>query len=459
MLKHFDAFAGYGGFSIACERCGIETIGISEVNPFANQVLRYNFPEVKNYGDITKIKTQELPDFDLLTGGSPCQDLSVAGKREGLQGTRSSLFFHFARILKEKQPSYFVWENVKGALSSNRGHDFTTILNTFSESGYSIWWQILNATWFGVPQNRERVFIVGVRNGSPRQVFFERQDSGEDNGIQGQQANTITARYYGAQATGSYIIKRELNAQEDRGSVKAVNNALGTILIGELGRGGQGNRVYDPEGTSVTLAGEAGGRGAKTGLYAVRNRSQGYGVYDPEGASISIVARGGGLGANTGLYAVRSSENKGKQKFYESDVVGTLSANPQSDMIPVLDISIKQGTKLGYIKAEEGDAINFGFPNSKTRRGRVSKDAMSLSTQNDVGVLTGSRIRRLTPTECERLMDLPDGWTQWGLLNDSSSWEDRVELSDTQRYKMCGNGIVVVCAEAVIKEIILGGSQ
>ena len=116
-------------------------IGFSEIDKYACQVLKYNFPNTKNYGDITKINWAEIPDFDLLVGGSPCQDLSIAGKRAGLKGARSSLAWSFINALEIKKPKYFLWENVKGALSSRNGWDFANLLSAFSQAGYSLWWQ------------------------------------------------------------------------------------------------------------------------------------------------------------------------------------------------------------------------------------------------------------------------------------------------------------------------------
>lgn len=115
----------------------------------------------KNYGDCTKINWSEVPDFDLLVGGSPCQDFSIAGKRAGLVGARSGLAYEYIRALEEKRPAHFIWENVRGVLSSNRGWDFAAILNQMAEAGYTLRWEVLNARNFGVPQNRERVFVVG----------------------------------------------------------------------------------------------------------------------------------------------------------------------------------------------------------------------------------------------------------------------------------------------------------
>lgn len=177
-MKVFSLFSGVGGFELGLPK-DWQIIGFSEIDKYASQVLKYHYPNIKNYGDITKIRTQELPNFDLLTGGSPCQDLSIAGKRRGLSGERSGLFMEYIRILRDKKPKYFIWENVKGALSSNYGFDFAIVLNEFSESGYSLWWQVLNAKDFGVPQNRERIFVVGFRDRRSPEVFFESKDSGQ----------------------------------------------------------------------------------------------------------------------------------------------------------------------------------------------------------------------------------------------------------------------------------------
>ena len=213
-MHYFSSFTGAGGFDLAVPE-DWQRVGFSEIDKYANMVLRYRFPDVKNYGDINAIKWEEVPDFEVLFGGTPCQDLSLAGKRKGLAGERSGLLFKFVEALKAKKPEYFVWENVKGALSSNQGWDFAEVLNQFSEAGYRRWWQVLNAKHFGVPQNRERIFIVGFRDRSPPDVFFEPGVSTEDNELQGQPtANTLRARYNQNLSGGSYIIEDKQYAQD-----------------------------------------------------------------------------------------------------------------------------------------------------------------------------------------------------------------------------------------------------
>jgi len=183
-MKYFSAFTGVGGFDMGMP-LDWECVGHSEIDKYANMVLKYRFEDVKNYGDAEKIRWDEIPDFDMLVGGTPCQDLSISGKRAGLTGSRSKLFFEFARALTEKKPRYFVWENVKGALSSNGGWDFARVLLGFSEAGYALWWQVLDAAWFGIPQHRERVFVAGyLGDEPPLKILFEPTRAGSLAGAQ-----------------------------------------------------------------------------------------------------------------------------------------------------------------------------------------------------------------------------------------------------------------------------------
>jgi len=147
-------------------------IGYSEIDKYATATYQSHFPEHKNYGDITKINEQELPDFDMLVGGFPCQAFSIAGKRKGFEDTRGTLFFDIARIIKAKQPRLVFLENVKGLLSHDNGETFRTIIATLDELGYDLQWQVLNSKNHGVPQNRERVFIIGHLRGTSRPKVF-----------------------------------------------------------------------------------------------------------------------------------------------------------------------------------------------------------------------------------------------------------------------------------------------
>ena len=162
-IKVFSMFSGIGGFEVGLQNSNLEheLIGYSEIDKYAIEVFERHFKGVKNYGDATNIQGDELPDFDLLVGGFPCQAFSVAGKQRGFDDTRGTLFFDIARICSEKRPRYLVLENVKGLLSHDNGKTFQTILRVLTNLGYRVEWQVLNSKDYGVPQNRERIFITG----------------------------------------------------------------------------------------------------------------------------------------------------------------------------------------------------------------------------------------------------------------------------------------------------------
>ena len=213
-FKYFSMFTGIGGFEVGFPK-EWECVGYSEVDKYAIQIYEKHFPNHKNYGDARKIDTKQLKDFNLLCAGFPCQSFSIAGKRKGFEDTRGTLFFEIARILADKRPRYFLLENVKGLLSHDEGKTFQTILGVLADLGYECQWQVLNSKDFGVPQNRERVFIIGHLGGEPRpEVFPLGEDDGTTADVQGHSANTLTARYYGAETTGTYVEEGELNAQE-----------------------------------------------------------------------------------------------------------------------------------------------------------------------------------------------------------------------------------------------------
>lgn len=278
-MRYLSLFSGIGGFELGiqqayeskcnrefesnkssrkrCTRCnGAESIcefhklqtsytcvGYSEIDKYAIETYQSHFPEHHNYGDITKIKAEELPDFDLLVGGFPCQAFSIAGKRKGFEDTRGTLFFDIARILQSKQPRLFLLENVKGLLSHDNGTTFRVIINTLTELGYDLQWQVLNSKNFGVPQNRERVFIVGHLRGTPRPEVFpftesdrwdnepQAETQGKGERLRGNIASTLAARDY-----------------KGGGNLIQLNNPIHS-----------NDRVYDPEGLSPTLNTMQGG--------------------------------------------------------------------------------------------------------------------------------------------------------------------------------------------------------
>ncbi len=180
MRTAVSLFAGVGGFDLALERQGVKVVASVEIDKKAQDVLRQHFPDSTIFGDITGVTGEQLraagfePSNGIITGGFPCQDLSVAGKRAGLGGARSGLFWEICRLLDETRAQNFILENVPGLLSSNGGKDMAVVVEALVERGYRIAWRVLDAQHFGVPQRRRRVFIVGCLGNtgrSPEQIL------------------------------------------------------------------------------------------------------------------------------------------------------------------------------------------------------------------------------------------------------------------------------------------------
>jgi len=223
-MRYFSTFSGIGGFELGIQLAYVDVstpsrskqrrmdmeksssindgqsvgtqqsltcVGYSEIDKYADQIYQKQFPTHKNYGDITKIDAKQLPDFEILVGGFPCQSFSIAGKRAGFDDTRGTMFFELARIIREKQPRICVFENVKGLLSHDKGDTFTTVISTLDELGYDCQWQVLNSKNHGVPQNRERVFIIGHLRGTNRPQVFPFGESHSINNGKAPQGNDL----------------------------------------------------------------------------------------------------------------------------------------------------------------------------------------------------------------------------------------------------------------------------
>ena len=261
-MKYFSAFSGIGGFDEEIRRVLLDTecVGYSEINKYAIKIYEKHFPNRINYGDIKQIKTSDLADFDMFCGGFPCQDLSIAGKRAGLEGCRSGLFYEIIRIIQEKKPGLVFLENVKGLFSSDKGRDFARVLLALDGAGYDVEWQLLNSKNFGVPQNRERVFIIGHFRGKPWKPVFPIREGikGCDKRTEQTTVNTLTA-----------------------GGHSGGHHSSMTLL--QVGGENQGNRIYSTEGLSKCLS-DGGGQGAKTGLYQISKTIRTGGRSSPHGS-------------------------------------------------------------------------------------------------------------------------------------------------------------------------------
>jgi len=216
-------FAGIGGFDLAFESAGAQVVWASEIDPFARKVLAARFPHTEQVGDITT--WQPDPDrhaVDLITFGFPCQDLSVAGKREGLSGERSGLFFEAVRVVGLLRPTWLLAENVPGLLSSKRGDDYEAVLTALDELGYGLAWRVFDAQAFGVPQRRRRVFIVGHLGAPcPPEILFESE------GVCRDPAPSRKARKGPSRVTA----RRPRKGSEPAGSPEAAARAIGQIEL------------------------------------------------------------------------------------------------------------------------------------------------------------------------------------------------------------------------------------
>lgn len=353
-MKFISLFSGIGGFDLAFDRAGMECVTVCEIDKNAQAILRRHFPNATLYDDVRKVgkETHERKSIDLICGGFPCQDLSVAGKRAGLAGERSGLWFEFARVIDELEPRWVVIENVPGLLSSHKGKDFAIIIRWLAERGYGVTWRILDAQYFGVPQRRRRVFIVGsFGNGCAAEVLFERESSSGDIEPGGETWEGATRRI--AQSiTGSNTQNNGGGGLTDRSTPSLViANTLSTSL------GHHGWSVGDQDITNLQIS---------------------------------------------------STVETGINKRMKPEQVIPIWHNHQQD---------------GSIRMQEGSAPT------------VSKH---WGTGGNNVPFVG--VRRLTPTECERLQGFPDGWTDG--------------QSDSTRYKQLGNAVAVPVVEWIGKRIM-----
>lgn len=400
-MKFLDLFAGIGGFRLGMEQAGHECVGFCEIDKFARASYKaiHNTEGEVEMHDITSVSDEfirGIGDIDIICGGFPCQAFSIAGKRQGFEDTRGTLFFEIARFASILRPRFLFLENVKGLLNHEGGATFETILRALDELGYDAEWEVHNSKDY-VPQNRERVFIIGhLRGESTEQVFpFERIDRTIVE-LQGQQAyaNTLTTRIE-AQGTGTYVAERKQHEEKI---------AIPVLTPDRLEKRQNGRRFKSDGEEMFTLTAQ-----------------------DRHG--VMIVG---------GLYTNDSEQ-------FSRDVLPGLSRTLKSQNHDAA-ILIKEATAQGYAQALPGDSINISHPNSETRRGRVGKGiANTLLTGKEQAVVTEEfQIRKLTPRECWRLQGFPD----WAF--------DRAKEvnSDSQLYKQAGNSVTVPVIHDIARRLV-----
>lgn len=388
-------FSGIGGIDIGLERAGAVPVWQAEKDPACRRILARHWPSIKAFDDVQAI-CESTPRADIICGGFPCQDLSVAGKRAGLAGKRSGLFFEFVRILGALTPRWVFIENVPGLLSSNHGRDMGTVLWNLGQLGYGWSYRVLDAQYLGVPQRRRRVFIVGCLGDGARaaSVLFEPQSCNGDSSPCREMGSRIAATL------------------RSRAKNPGVN---------EAGRGGEDDQnliLPGREGTAFTL------KGTHRGVEQGHNGNFVAHTLSAEGCD----APEDGTGRGTPLIAVRSSGHCGSNGIgvYQHGDAPTL--NTCGDLAALVPLDMRQASR-GATMTNNRKRGSGGAPG--TGIGKAGDPSPSISTSHPPAI-AGACVRRLTPRECERLQGFPDDWT--------------VGEKDTTRYRMIGNAVCVPVA-------------
>lgn len=243
--KSIDLFAGIGGIRLGFEKTGqVKNVFSAEIDSYACKTYEANFGE-NPLKDVTKIKTSDIPNFDILLAGFPCQAFSIAGKRGGFEDTRGTLFFDVARIIKDKMPKAFLLENVKGLLSHDKGKTFNTIISVLEDLGYEVHYKLLNAKDFNIPQKRERIYIVGFK--SQTNFVFPNTKKLNASIKDIMESQTVSSKYY---LSDVYLetLRRHRKRHEDKGNgfgyqIIPVNGIANTLVVGGMGR--ERNLIYD----------------------------------------------------------------------------------------------------------------------------------------------------------------------------------------------------------------------
>jgi DNA (cytosine-5)-methyltransferase 1 len=384
-VRFISLFAGVGGFDLGFERAGMRCVAQVESDPNCRSVLARHWPDVIRRDDVRTSGNHNLPDAHVICGGFPCQDLSVAGKRLGLAGDRSGLFYEMTRICNELRPAYIVWENVLGLLTSDDGRDFARVLMELERIGYSGAWTTLDAQFFGVAQRRRRVFGV-----------FARQDIGA-----GRCAEIL-----------SFTQRMPWNPSPRR--------ETGEEIAGTLG-GGTGSRGWSSDTDRMTFIG-----------FSTRNSWIGETV----GLSPTLSMGGGGFGTPSVAATVSAKWAKGSGGWAGDEAYNLVSA-PLKAASP----SRRNG---GSCPTDGEFVVTPLYYSHEYRQDSIYRATSRTNTQQSFATTGG--VRRLTPRECERLQGWTDDWTRWGA--------DGREMSDSVRYRMCGNGVASPVAEWLGKRLV-----
>ena len=444
-MRYLSVCSGIEAATVAWKPLGWQAVGFAEIEKFPSAVLQHHYPEVRNYGDFTKI---DGISADLLVGGTPCQDFSVAGLRAGMDGERGQLTIEFARLAERIRPRWLVWENVLGVLSIDGGRAFGTFLGLLGQLGYGFAYRVLDAQYFGVPQRRRRVFVVGYL-GDWRRPFAVLSD------LHSLSGHPPPRREAGKGS--SHAIAESINAS-GRGFERTGDSRGQDCLIASTGdtshclnAGGMGRQDYE---TETLIACNVAGS-----LTVGANQTFGF-----SGDIVAHSLRGDGYdasedgtGRGTPLVpiaiqeaATRENESSGPDGVgvRTDGIAYTLEARSEvqaicfsakdhgADAMDDCSPTLRAGGHTGsHANAGVMPAVAFQSSQSGVRQveAHATLDSNNGSRRHN-GVIQGMAVRRLLPIECERLMGLPDNYTKIS-----------AKTADGPRYKSLGNSMAVPC--------------
>lgn len=441
-IKVGSDFSGVGSFDQALRRLGIEYENVfsCDMDKYARQTYALNFGEPKYYP--LDVYEREIPNdpLDVYMTSPPCQAFSLAGSRKGEEDKRGVLFYNSHEFIKKNKPRYFIFENVKGLLSDDKGKTFqrwidylggksvngNPVIFPHEESvPYHVYYKVLNAKNYGIPQNRERVFIIGIRDDSDNNFDFPKEIELEKR-LKDVLENEVDKKYFLSDKMIDGFVNKKggfADTFKPKSEHDLIANCITTnagnritdnyINVGYINQDTQASQVYSENGIGQTLC---------TGTHGYAN---GY---------IKIGAIRG-----------RNPENpKSRKSGLETEQMLEINENGTSNCLTTVYkdnvVVVRSATKKGFEIATPGDSINLEHPNSETRRGRVGVGVgQTLTTSCNQGVYDGVKIRKLTPLECFRLMD----------FNDNFKWN----VSDSKAYKQAGNSICVGVLAELLKKL------
>jgi len=433
-ITFLDFFAGIGGFRTAVERLGGKCLGFAEIDKHARQSYKalYNTEGEREWHDITQVTDTEFAELagkvDLINAGFPCQAFSVAGKRQGFEDSRGTLFYEVARAAKAIRPKYILLENVKGLLSHDKGNTVDVIFRTLNEIGYTIDFTVLNSKHFGVPQNRERIFIMAVRDDLVTQEAWNIEGTGvvakakrRFSGYEG--IKSFNFFVWSAQHTT--VSKRLRDVLEAQVAEKFYLSDEKTAQLVE--------KIQDTEFVQTTQVGDDLNHYSQEAL----NR-----IYGINGQSPTIdTMQGGGrepkiaepIEVRATLTPDRAEKRQNGRRFKENDEpMFTLTAQDKHGVLFEVRATALQNANMQGRRIKTNDEPSFTV--SATDRHGVT-----------IGIQPNYRIRKLTPLECWRLQGFSDEQHQKAV---------DAGVSNSQRYKQAGNSVTINVIEAVVTQLI-----